>query len=143
MPLPHSTEARPYCRAAQRRLADAKVLLEHSKANGAHTTGAMYMAGYAVECVLKALIVDGTSQTRRSETISAFRGASGHSYDVLLHRYRMVKGPVIPNETHLHLSRINTWSTDLRYDPRLEPYQVAAGFIESVDAIMKWAEMRF
>lgn len=45
MGLPQTTEARLYYRAAKQRFADAQLLLAAGR-----TTGAIYLAGYTVEC---------------------------------------------------------------------------------------------
>ncbi len=52
MALPRAAEARRYYRAAKQRYEDAQMLLEAGR-----TTGAVYLAGYAVECILKALLL--------------------------------------------------------------------------------------
>ena len=48
MALPSASEARPYYRAAKQRFEDARFLLEADR-----TTGAIYLAGYCVECMLR------------------------------------------------------------------------------------------
>jgi len=48
MGLPRAPEAQRYDRAAQHCLEDAQLLLTWGR-----TTGAVYLAGYTVECVLK------------------------------------------------------------------------------------------
>lgn len=142
MPLPHSTEARAYYRAATRRFAEANVLLEESNNSNAYTTGAVYLAGYAIECMFKALIVERTAPRQRTMMIAGFRGVSGHSIESLLERYRKVKGPAIPRDIREHLTRTNSWSTDLRYEARLEEFKVAASFLASVRTIIQWADQR-
>jgi hypothetical protein len=53
MSVPKSNEARRFFRAAGARYSEAFFLLE----NSGFTTAAVYLAGYAVECMLKALVL--------------------------------------------------------------------------------------
>jgi len=58
MAVPSSIEARLFYRASQR-FDEAQVLLE-----AVRTTGAVYLAGYGIECILKALILSVFPQAR-------------------------------------------------------------------------------
>jgi hypothetical protein len=51
MALPTAKEAQPFYQSALQRFEDAQYLLD-----GERTTAAIYLAGYSVECMLKALI---------------------------------------------------------------------------------------
>lgn len=51
MAVPRSKEARRFYRCAKQRLVEAQVLQ-----NASMPTGAVYLAGYSVECILKALL---------------------------------------------------------------------------------------
>ena len=52
MPIPTSSNARLFYRAAKERFEDAELLLSLNR-----TTGAVYLAGYSVECIIKSLIL--------------------------------------------------------------------------------------
>ena len=52
MAVPASSEARLYYRCAFQRQEDAQILLRADR-----TTGAVYLAGYGRECILKALVL--------------------------------------------------------------------------------------
>jgi HEPN domain-containing protein len=82
MSVPHSREARLYYRCAIQRLEDALILLA-----ALHTTGAVYLAGYGVECVLKALLLSSLAEAPRREMLSSFRGAKAHDYEWLRAQY--------------------------------------------------------
>jgi hypothetical protein len=60
MALPKPVEARRYYRAAVQRFDDAQLLLEQSR-----TTGAVYLAGYTVECF------EGVSHCERGASIAS------------------------------------------------------------------------
>jgi hypothetical protein len=53
MPLPQDLNARKYYRVAKQRLAEAELILVKLQLAAA----AQYLAGYAVECTLKALLL--------------------------------------------------------------------------------------
>ena len=92
MGLPEFTESRRFYRSAKQRFEDADFLLE-----GGRSTGAVYLAGYGVECMLKALILSCLSSTaRRREMLAEFRGAAAHNYDWLKARYFLHGGASFP-----------------------------------------------
>ena len=60
MAVPGSSDARLYYRCAFQRYEESQVLIE-----AGYTTGAVYLAGYGIECILKALVLN-VSTGRRS-----------------------------------------------------------------------------
>lgn len=137
MALPRATEARPYYRAAFQRWDDALYLMA-----GSRTTGAVYLAGYVIECMLKALIVDGLPASLREEVSRRFRGAAGHDLEGLLGIYRLHVNLTIPRDAARHLARVAPWSTNLRYSPGVIELRSAHDFFDSTFAIMAWADGR-
>jgi HEPN domain-containing protein len=69
-------EPRRFLRAAEQRLHEAQFLLQND-----YTTASVYLAGYAVECMLKVLILASEPQAHHPETITSFRGTHGHDFD--------------------------------------------------------------
>ena len=51
------------------------------------TTAAVYLAGYSVECMLKALILSAVPQAQEAALLARFRGARAHDYEWLLELY--------------------------------------------------------
>jgi HEPN domain-containing protein len=92
MSLPHAAEARLFHQAAKQRLEDARFLL-----NVERTTGAVYLAGYAVECMLKALVLNQCPPARRKQLNQSFRGSKAHDFNWLKRRYFESGGPIFPN----------------------------------------------
>lgn len=137
MGIPQATEARRFYRAGKLRLVDARLLLE-----GERTTGAVYLAGYTVECLLKALLLDGVSAGVRREVLREFRGSRAHSIEWLRGLYRQRVGMAVPSAINRHLTRVASWSTDLRYESTLMRRSEADEFMVSVEAIEGWAEAR-
>ena len=137
MGLPHAAEARLYYRAARQRYADAQWLL-----SGDRTTGAVYLAGYTVECFMKALVLAGASPVLRKQLLGEFHGSRAHNIEWLAKLYRRHIGLVIPIRITQKISRIATWSTDLRYATGAINELDAREFFESVDAVSSWADGR-
>lgn len=74
-------------RAAHQHLEAGRVLLE----SGGFRLQAMYLAGYAVECALKAMLVSRTPLKRQPQLIDSFRGAVSHDYEHLKARLAKLK----------------------------------------------------
>ena len=110
MAVPNSPNARLFYRAAKQRFDDAAILLRLQR-----TTGAVYLAGYSVECMLKALILESVPRSQESAILAQFRGQRAHNPDWLLYLYRQSASSVIPAEVIAHFIRVNSWSTDIRY----------------------------
>ncbi len=68
--MPSSAQARCFYRAARQRFDDALLLLEMER-----TTAAVYLSGYIVECMLKALILSAVPREQEAEILGMFRGA--------------------------------------------------------------------
>ena len=126
-----------YRRAATQRLQVAKFLLKHSS----HYLDVIYLAGYAVECSLKALILERTPKSKWSavgEEISS--GAKGHNLDFLKSSLNL-RHCAIPHDTTESLDVIKCeWNTSLRYVGAVVPIQEAKSFIEHVISVYDWAE---
>ncbi len=65
-------------RVAYQRLDDGNALLGIDRPRAA-----VYLAGYAVECILKALLLTKTPASKRAEVLATFRGSVAHSIDWL------------------------------------------------------------
>ena len=137
MPLPQGPEARTYYQAAWQRLDDAEFLLGVNR-----TTGVMYLAGYCVECMLKALVLSSTPLKQRVRIAATFRGAKAHDFDWLKGVYLKRGGPPFPSLVSKAFVLVNTWATELRYKAGTYKYRDAVAFLKSVDEIVRWADGR-
>jgi HEPN domain-containing protein len=135
--MPSSVHARRFYRAAKQRFDDALLLLEMER-----TTAAVYLAGYSVECMLKALILSAVPQAQEAELLEGFRGARAHDYEWLLHLYTEKGGARMPASVVPHFARVNSWSTDMRYTPGTLAAHEAKAFLEAAIEIMTWADRR-
>jgi hypothetical protein len=138
MGLPEAREARNFYRAGKPRFEDARLLLESAE----RTTGAIYLAGYGVECLLKALILSVTPANRRATIADNFRGARAHNYDWLKGRYFAQGGPPFPSHISKLFSLVETWDTEWRYNPGTAPPREAQKFLQATEEIILWADGR-
>lgn len=103
---------RRFLKAAVQRLAAAKVLLADDR-----YIDSSYLAGYVIECSLKALLLSYVPAPKRLTFIrEKFRGVAAHSFEFLVHQLRRF-GVTIPPEIFRQLQVADgIWSTDLRYE---------------------------
>jgi HEPN domain-containing protein len=136
MPRPRYHRALAFYRAAFQRFEDAEILLERDR-----LTGAFYLSGYGVECILKALILSSIDNPkRRSEVDRSFKGRSGHDIAELLRLVLKESGRTIPGSISRSLATIMTWTTDLRYEASLKSRKEAVAFRDAVAEVIRWAD---
>lgn len=131
-------------KAAKHRREDAQVLLDAER-----WRGAMYMAGYAVECLLKTKLM----RVFRKRTLDALerelrrrgalsRGASvfTHELEALLRLTRGWKRLQQDRPTRVSFSIVNQWVPAWRYSADLSAAREAQAFLEAVDDVLRWVE---
>lgn len=145
-----------YRKAAARRLRDAEELLEPpslaSQEQGAgerHLRAAVYLAGYAIECILKVYIISrvagavslaGAIEDRRAmgEQIPNILGAEGHRLTILL-SLTDLETYLMDEERKKDWSICVKWKSAWRYDPN-PPTDNAWEFVSAVRRIYHWVE---
>jgi hypothetical protein len=132
-----SKHVRRFLNAARLRLQDAGFLRDAER-----TLAAAYLAGYAVEFVLKALALGQFPEHQQPTVIAGFRGAWAHDYRLLLAEYRRRGGAAPSRAASDALAVLESWGTDLRYDPRNEYPGDIATFFAAVETVAAWAEQR-
>src|SRR4051794_12969935 len=136
MGIPRDKDAKRFSRAAGQRLEDAEFLLE-----GARTTAAVYLAGYCVECMWKALIVTQAGKDKKQEVLDLFRGAGAHNYDfglsLSIDKYGGKPPPKKDKELTNSFAKVGSWRTDLRYEPATMPADDAEEFLDAARRIWK------
>ncbi len=137
MAKPSSSDSRLFHRCARQRYDEAKVLFEAER-----NTGAVYLAGYSIECILKSLILAASPPVKRTGIIKTFRGVKAHDYDWLRSYYLKKGGAQFPRDVTRHFASVNVWSTELRYLPREVRAHEAQEFLKSALAILRWGEGR-
>ena len=138
MGLPTAQEARAFYRAGKQRFEDARLLLDRAE----RTTGAIYLAGYGVECLLKALVLSVVPAAQRQETVATFRGARAHNFDWLKARYLENGGSRFRSEISKAFALVNTWDTEWRYRSGTAPPRDAEAFLQAAEQIILWADGR-
>jgi len=137
MALPRFGQARGFYQAAKQRYDDARYLL-----HGDRTTAAVYLAGYAVECMLQALILSRTPQRQQPRVVKTFRGSRAHDFGWLVKAYRD-RGGLRPSAgVPRLLSRVSSWTTDIRYRSGAVKESDAIFFLQATDEILRWADGR-
>jgi HEPN domain-containing protein len=136
MAMPGTNDARLYYRCAAMRFTEASALLELG-----HTTGAYYLAGYVVECMLKALLVE--SQPGRFRGVGLLEPKKiGHDISGMLELYREGGGSPPPGNVARAPSLVDGWSSEIRYDPRIIKLARVEAFLRAVEDIFRWVDRR-
>jgi hypothetical protein len=136
MTIPTDIDARRYYRVAYQRLDDGSALLGISRPRAA-----VYLTGYSVECILKALLLARTPLGERAELLSTFRGAVGDNIEWL--RQQLIRRiGRLPVEQNRHISLVSSWSTDLRYEPGPGDVEDAKAFLAAAESILAWVDGR-
>jgi len=126
------TSSRDFQKAAGQRLIAAEVLFREKE-----TLDAQYIGGYAVECSLKALILELTPVSDKPEKLGRITsGASMHRPEVLVAELKTL-GIRVPPEVAKRIRRLN-WSTDLRYETGRRDTGETAALLKSAKAIYDW-----
>jgi HEPN domain-containing protein len=129
-------------RAALKRLNDAKALLRVGKP---HARGAAYLAGYAIECKLKAIAMEvfgcwTLEQLARRLRVTE-RDVYTHGLEALL---RALPLYATLRRSQLWRSdfagRVNQWRVSWRYDPHDADLEWARSFLEAAERVYNWLE---
>jgi hypothetical protein len=115
-----------WIQVANERAADAQALQPHR----GQSTGPVYMAGYAVECALKAYLV-------RNGIPFPSGGSGGHDLRGLWARsgFRLFD---IKDSTGAKSFYLQSWSTDLRYQVAYDSGITTAELVNGACALMSW-----
>ena len=116
--------------AAKERLKTAVFLYRHK-----YTLEATYLAGYVVECSLKALILDAAEDPKSLVRDNRFRRHSVEDLNPLL----IDRGRRIPPELLAKL-RQSRWSIDLRYETGQKDIVRTQQFLETAEEVYNWVE---
>jgi HEPN domain-containing protein len=137
MTMPRAADAPKYYRVATQRLADAELILKVLD----RPSAAMYLAGYAVECILKALMLALTPPRRQSAVLKSLKTDFGHNLGRL--RAAVIqRGGNPPQNVGRELLFVSSWSPELRYEPGPGDAKEAERFIAAVRSIVEWADRR-
>ncbi len=100
---------------------------------------AMYLAGYTIECALKALILEITPAVDQTKTLAKISsGGKMHNMEVLGEILTKLGRP-IPLELLRRLRR-STWSPALRYESKRTDTGETRAFLKTAKAAYNWVE---
>ena len=140
MGRPQSYNALRFYLTALQRFEDAEVLL---RSKPSRTTGAVYLAGYSVECILKALVLSVTPRGQMDRTEGAItRGAEGHDLEALRQRYTAHVQVTFSGGLFRDFLRWNSWGPRIRYQSGIMNESDAEAFLDSARRILQWADTR-
>jgi hypothetical protein len=137
MPPPQFPLPRKFWRVAYQRLEEAEVLFD-----AGYYIGTVYLAGYAVECAFKALILNATPKNQHQTVEGEFRGQRAHSFEWLRLRYSQTGAAQIPPNVNNSLVFVNSWETSIRYEPGKGEPDNAKRFLKEVNVFIEWANNR-
>ncbi len=137
MALPKAKEPRRFYRAAEHRFEEAQFLFNQ----GSYTTAAVYLAGYAVECMLKALILAREPASQHHATLATFRGQLAHNFEWLRQRVAQ-RSITFPKAVTQALTGVTGWTTHLRYDPGTMRREDAEAFLKAANVVILWVKGR-
>jgi hypothetical protein len=138
-------------KAAFKRLLDAEALLSEKASDdwrrrkGAHARGAMYLAGYAIECKLKSEAMEiyhcrTLAQLARKWDVDD-RDVYTHGLETMGRRLpfwsNLLRSPVRDD----FRGQVNLWRPSWRYDPEDSVNGRALSFIQAVRNVYHWLEM--
>lgn len=126
--------SRDFQRAAEQRLTTAEFLLESD-----YTLDALYLAGYSVECTLKALIMHLTPMANQADTFLRLKSGSRMHYPEHLKKELRDLGCAIPIDLVRRFRRFE-WSTSLRYESGRRPRGEVRGYFKTAVATIEWVK---
>jgi len=141
---------------AQRRLDDAECL--RKSGDNARANGVFYLAGLAVECLLKAELIEKhpeigglTIQRTSSDEEQHLRNLvfRSHALDEILDRLPDLVSLLAKDDGRDGTRRLTelreicgSWSIFARYSPRMETMAHAADFLDAVKEFKRWLSRR-
>jgi len=128
------TTSRDFQKVAGQRLTAAETLLREKV-----TLDAQYLAGYTVECSLKALILHFTPANDRPTMLATItQGAKMHRADILLGELRKL-GAALPLPIAKRMRRFD-WTTDLRYEIGRRDVGETKAVLRTAKMIYDWVQ---
>lgn len=132
-------------KASKHRLDDARALF-----NAVRWRGAMYMAGYALECLLKTKLMQvyNCRNLRELEEELQRRGLLAMEATVFTHQLelllRLTQSMERLRQNRLlwpQFNLVNRWLPAWRYTADLGSRQDAEDFLEAIEALISWVEV--
>ena len=141
MGSPKNIDARKYSRVAKQRFDEASIIVTRAQLYAP----AQYLAGFAIECILKALVITLTPANERppagADTIQWLKETFGHDLRDL--RIEVAKrGAKMSRDTAAEFAFILSWDPESRYELGPGDPDVTRRFLEAAGKIIDWADQR-
>jgi HEPN domain-containing protein len=133
-------QVKQFNRAAAAHLGAARTLLDACPERTSSTRGheVVYLSGYVVECVLKALLLSRTPRKKHPAELKRLKEELGHNLEQLKNELSQ-KGVELPREQKENLKRVRpNWSSEMRYDVRRWKREDAERVVAAAEAIFDW-----
>ncbi|HEY5314826.1 MAG TPA: hypothetical protein VIK18_19990 [Pirellulales bacterium] len=124
--------ASDFQRAAEQRFTTTEFLLERS-----YPLDAFYLAGYSVECMLKALVMHRTLAAGHAATFQRLKSGASMHYPERLNQELKGLGYPMPLDLVKRFRRFS-WSTELRYAPGRWPPSEVLGYLRAAKQAIDW-----
>ena len=137
---------------AERRFADAQCLLDSRRMERAN--GAIYMAGFVIECLLKALLLERHPNLQTKVDPAKLSPSDAEVHSLVYRRHDLDDMLGFLPEIQTKLSRIESrfgqiiwsefnaacveWTVYARYSPRNAKLDEAESFLATVKEVKKW-----
>jgi hypothetical protein len=146
-----------FVKAAERRLRDAEELLQpptlapqEQGAETRHLRAAVYLAGYAIECILKVYIIQQQGVKTLTAAVDALRKAGknvpdlnstiGHHLQRLLSLTDLERQLDNERERKKDWNICLKWRSNWRYDPTSPTRANAEEFVKAVRSVYAWVK---
>lgn len=148
-------------KAAWNRLNDARSLLSASEGrrpSELRTQGSKYLAGYAVECILKVYIIHQQNTRTLREAVDTLRererkrpeprvvpdllGVAGHNLENLVSWTDLESQFDARSEIGRAWNICMRWSSTWRYSPKQPTIEDARQFVDAVDRVYRWVKAK-
>jgi hypothetical protein len=127
--------SRDFQRASEQRFTTAEFLLEQRD----YSLDAFYLAGYSVECILKALVMHLTPEPNREKAFGRLRSGARMHYPEHLNEELKNLGHPIPKDLAKGFRRFD-WTTALRYEHGHWPVGEVRGYLKVAKKAIDWVK---
>jgi len=108
-----------------------------------HIAGAMYLAGYAVECIVKAYVTRSLGKTYWDEVVRELnrrgvdvKGGRGHDLPALLNASGLHLS--MPHTIAADYAACSTWSPEWRYRQGTATHTTGVQFVQAAERVYRW-----
>jgi hypothetical protein len=128
---------------SEQRFADAQCLLDSRKMQRAN--GAIYMAGFVIECLLKALLLERHPNLQTKVDPARLSPSDAEVHALVYRRHDLDDMLGFLPEIQTKLTGVTTksgqiveWTVYARYSPKNAKLEQAESFLETVAEVKKW-----